>query len=524
MENSNYKIPLKKILYVNTDILEYERVRTTITGEDPRAPEVEWAPDKLSAIHCVKKNKYDVCLLDFEASHEKELETVKEIKNANSSLPIVLLTDIQSNMLIEKAKLAGASENLLKSNLDRYILEKTLRYLHQVDVNFLPDTEDKKDRIIKLTQAIGAETGEIAQEINTLLTIINGCANQLQEHIPRNNELYKYIDQIQRAVFGVDYQTQKLFAISRKNLLLPEKIDLRQVIEEMEPMFRSIVGDRASLEIHAAADVKLIKADRGLIGQAITCLIINAKEAMPAQEGQILVDIHNESTLDSENSDEISSMSRDYVCISVVDNGCGMDSNIQKHIFEPFFTTKGASKDKGLGLAKVNWIVRQSGGFINVESSPNGGSSFKIYFPIIHIKEHNPFNPNPKEKKKGSRGTVLIVEDEQSIRELIGEALSGQGYHVLEAGSSKVALSIFEAHPNKIDVLLTDVVLPFHSGPEMARAIKENFPETKIIFMSAHADLAHIRQNYHLACEGFLQKPFSLEELIQMVNQIVAAQ
>src|SRR5947209_18160617 len=321
-------------------------------------------------------------------------------------------------------------------------------------------------------EAIGRLAGGVAHDFNNLLMVIIGYTELLRENLPKDGDQRGYADAVWNAGKKATLLTSQLLAFSRKQVISPRILDLNAVLQEVDRMLPRLIGEDVQLSIIEGAELATVKADPGQMEQVIMNLCVNARDAMP-RGGKLTIETAN-LRVDSDNARRIgASGPGNFVVLSVADNGSGMDAQTQSRIFEPFFTTKEKGKGTGLGLATVYGIVKQSGGYITVESELNKGARFDVYFPaIVRSADSKPSAAVPELPARGNE-TVLLVEDEDAVRSLVREVLRGRGYQVLEAQKSAQALEICNAHPGSIDLLVTDVVLPQISGRALAQRSEE---------------------------------------------------
>jgi two-component system cell cycle sensor histidine kinase/response regulator CckA len=366
--------------------------------------------------------------------------------------------------------------------------------------------------------SIGRLAGGIAHDFNNLLGVITGYGALLKKRIPDDPRLRKYIEEILLAADRAVGLTSQLLVFSRKQVLEPRTLNLNVVVEDVEKMLRRLIGEDIQFETVFEKHLGLVKADPGQLGQVLMNLAINARDAMP-RGGRLVIETANVS-LDADYAHFHPGVEPgDYAMLAVTDTGQGMTPEIQAHIFEPFFTTKEAGKGTGLGLATVHGIVKQSGGHIWLYSEPGHGTTFKIYLPRIEgadaIDERAAV---PAEIKRGSE-TVLLVEDDAPLRELVRECLTENGYTVLEAGKADEAEQLFDRHP--IHLLVTDVVMPMASGPALAERLRSLRSGLKVLYMSGYTDDAMARHGALDEGSAFLQKPFTAEALMRKVRDVL---
>lgn len=370
-------------------------------------------------------------------------------------------------------------------------------------------------------EAIGRLTAGIAHDFNNLLTVMNGFAELLKTSLPEDQPARAYADRILSAGRRASELVGKLTAFSRRQAMQLRVLNLNEILANNEAILRQALGEGVTLEILAAPDLWPIKADASQIEQVIFNLVINARDAM-LDGGWLTIETTNVTFPEARLVRGECMPAGEYVRLLVRDTGCGMSPEVMSHLFEPFYTTKPLGQGTGLGLATVYGIVRQSEGYIEVESAPGRGTTFLIYLPRTQEVQSAPVT-RPGSEPHTPRGTetILVVEDEPAVRQLIVHALRHQGYHVLEAGDARDALSLAETHLGKIHMLLTDVVMPGMNGRELAMRVLALCPNIKVIMMSGYSGDV-IAGGDHVAPRGaWLQKPVSVFELARTVRQVL---
>lgn len=371
-------------------------------------------------------------------------------------------------------------------------------------------------------EAVGHLAGGIAHDFNNLLMVISGYCEFLLERMGSEATLRRSVQEIANAGERATSLTRQLLTFSRKEMLAPKVVDLNALVKGNLHMLTRMIGEDIEFVMIAVPEIGAVKADPGQIDQVIMNLAVNARDAMP-QGGKLTIETAN-FTCDEEYAHSHAPLTKgEYVMLVISDTGAGMNEAIRLHIFEPFFTTKG-QKGTGLGLSTVYGIIQQSGGFIRVSSEPGKGTSFNIYFPRVGATGQAIAREPSILTAKAEQGleTILLVEDESSVRNLSRQYLENQGYAVLEAADGAVAIQVCKGHSGPIHLLLTDLIMPGINGRELSRRICAMRPETKVLYMSGYTENA-LAHNRMLEEGTVLQKPFSLSALSTKVREKVSS-
>ncbi len=365
-------------------------------------------------------------------------------------------------------------------------------------------------------EAVGQLASGVAHDFNNLLTIIKGYSSLLMERDLDETDAHA-AREIQQAAERAAALTHQLLAFSRKQTLQPRVLDLNKIVHGLEMMLRRVLTENVELRIQTAADLGLVKADPVQMEQVLINLVVNARDAMP-KGGTLTIATAPRQVLQHSGEGESLMRAGSYVSLTVSDTGIGMDSATRTRIFEPFFTTKEVGKGTGLGLATVYGIVKQSNGHIEVESEPGKGAAFRISLPRVEQEVTAPRKPPMTEPKHGT-GTILLAEDEPLLRELGQTILTQAGYKILTAPNADALETFVAEHEGKIDLLLTDVVMPGMSGPELVKLVRARWPEVRVLYMSGYADdeIEDLDRD-----AGFLQKPFTPTELTEKIAEMLA--
>ncbi len=375
-------------------------------------------------------------------------------------------------------------------------------------------------------EAVGRLAGGVAHDFNNLLTAILGYAELLGSRKELDANSRQNVEMIQKAGRQAAAVTHQLLAFSRKQILQPRVIDLNTLVTDFEKILRRVIGEHIELKTRLRAGNGRVRADPNQIEQVILNLGVNARDAMLPRGGQLTIRTANV-TLDAQTAVQQAPdlTAGSYVVLEVNDTGHGMNEEVKSRIFEPFFTTKGPGKGTGLGLATVYGITKQSGGAIAVESAPGAGCTFRVYLPEeqAELEEARPKTVVPVEEPPSPADTVLVVEDEEIVRELVCHVLSAQGYDVLCAANGAEALEISGAHPGEIRLVITDVVMPQIGGLELARKLVVLRPEIKVLYVSGYSENDMSEQGILPTELEFLEKPFTPQALTRKVRDVLTA-
>jgi len=396
---------------------------------------------------------------------------------------------------------------------------KRVRLVVAQDISERRQLESQLRQAMKM-EAVGRLAGGVAHDFNNLLMVIKGHTELLLNSLDASSQITRKIEQIDRSADRAAALTRQLLAFSRLQVLQPQNINLNSIVEEMGKLLPHLIGEDIQFMIRTDEELGAVRADASQMEQVIMNLTVNARDAMP-NGGKLVIETANA------NLDQCYTQSHPlmkpgpYVQLVVTDSGTGMDAETQTHIFEPFFTTKEKGKGTGLGLATVYGIVKQSGGFIWVYSEVGKGTSFKIYLPRINQAQDHVGSPHaPAELPRGTE-TVLLTEDEQDVREIAREFLESGGYEVIEAKDGADAVRIAAQRHGKIQLLVTDMVMPGMTGQELAVRLQSEHPGLSVIFMSGYSEHAATEMADADPSVRLLTKPFSRAALLRAVGEIL---
>ena len=369
-------------------------------------------------------------------------------------------------------------------------------------------------------EAVGQLAGGIAHDFNNLLCVINGYAEMLLSDSGQGQQARMALEEVRKAGERAASLTRQLLAFSRRQVVALRVLDLNAVVADVGKMLRRLIGEDVELTTVLAPSLRRVKADPVQVEQVLLNLAVNARDAMP-QGGKLTIETANVELDGAFARPHPEARPGDYILLAVSDTGCGMDEATRGHVFEPFFTTKGPGKGTGLGLATVYGAVKQAGGHVYVYSEPGRGTTFKIYLPAV--EETAPESAPHAGLSEGPRGgeTVLLAEDEEGVRTLTRLVLQQQGYTLLEAGDGDEALRICGEHEGRIDLLISDVVMPGLGGRELADRVAAMRPGLRVLYLSGYTDDAVVRHGVLQAETAFLQKPFTVDALACKVREVL---
>lgn len=391
-------------------------------------------------------------------------------------------------------------------------------------------SEERLRRSQRLEQ-VGQLAGGVAHDFNNLLTVITGRGQRLMSRVERDSEEWYEAQQIDQAAARGASLVQQLLAFSRKQVLAPQCVQANWSVRQVQGMLKRLIGEQIKFRCELSEDLGWTMVDPVQLEQVLLNLVINARDAMP-DGGTLTVSTKNVAVAVEESDSLVGLMPGEHIEISVHDTGIGMDEETQRHAFEPFFTTKGVGEGSGLGMATVYGVVRQSGGSVVIDSSPGSGTAVHVYLPRVAAPEGQVEPPLQGgrsaviagRRRGGAQGgngapaaTVLVVEDDERIRSLLTAVLTDNGYEALVARNGAIALDIARTNDRKIDLLLTDIVMPKIGGPELAEKLLEMNPDLRVVFMTGYAEEV-ISAQMRPDDRPLLEKPFSLPEFLEVVG------
>jgi signal transduction histidine kinase len=492
-------------------------------GYQPVYERVSTAPAMQAAL---QRQAWDIVISDYEMPHFGGFEALQLLKASGQDLPFILVSAVVSEETAVTAMKAGAHDYIMKRNLarlvpaiERELSEAQTRAARKAAETALRQSEEQLRQTQKI-EAVGRLAAGVAHDFNNILTAIMGHSELLLRQLDADDPRRKNAEQIEKVTHLAAGLTRQLLIFSRKQVIEPRVLNLNAVILDTKKMLCRLIGENIEFCTLLDPAAGHIKADPGQIEQVIMNLAVNARDAMP-NGGKLTVTTTN-TILDKNHLNNFPDMDAgNYVMIAIADTGTGMSEEVKAHLFEPFFTTKPSGQGTGLGLATCFGIVKQNAGHINVHSELGSGTTFKIYFPQVQSALEPPRVHNKPTEVAGGNETVLLVEDETVVRELAVATLREKGYTVVEAVNGEEGLCQARQHGGKIDLVLTDVVMPFMSGQEMADALRTSHPDTKVLFTSGYTEDALGHHGVLLPGIRFLPKPYMTATLARKVREVL---
>jgi signal transduction histidine kinase len=492
-------------------------------GYEPVYERVWTAPAMKAAL---QRQAWDIVISDYEMPNFGGFEALQLLKESGHDLPFILVSAVVSEETAVAAMKAGAHDYIMKRNLarlvpaiERELREAQTRVARKAAEAALRQSEEQLRQVQKI-EAVGRLAAGVAHDFNNILTAIMGHSELLLRQLDAGDPRRKNAEQIEKVAHLAAGLTRQLLIFSRKQVIEPRVLDLNAVILDIKKMLRRLIGENIEFCTLLDPAAGHIKADPGQIEQVIMNLAVNARDAMP-KGGKLTVTTAN-TTLDKNHLKNFPDMGAgDYVMLAIADTGTGMSEEVKAHLFEPFFTTKPPGTGTGLGLATCFGIVKQNTGHINVHSELGSGTTFKIYFPQVQSAIEPLRVRNQPTEAAGGNETVLLVEDEPVVRELAVATLREKGYTVVEAGNGEEGLRLAQQHDGKIDLVLTDVVMPVMGGKEMADALRTSHPDTKVLFTSGYTEDALGHHGVLRPGILFLPKPYLTATLARKVREVL---
>jgi signal transduction histidine kinase len=512
------KFPLH-ILHLEDDPNDADIIRSTLEAAGI-ACAITCVENQHDYIAALERGGIDLIFSDFSLPAFDGLSATKIAQARWPNIPVILVSGTLGEELAIDSLKNGATDYVLKERLSR-LVPAVRRAMQEVEAR--AERQRLKAQFIEAQkmEVVGQLAGGVAHDFNNILAIIMGYCDLLSSDLGPDSPLRTYTEEIQQASERAAGLTRQLLVFSSKQVVQPVVLDLNDVLADLDKMLRRLIHENVEMAIFPGKQIGRIKADSGYIGQVLMNLVVNARDAMP-KGGKLAIRTENV-TLDEEHTRAHSgAIPGDYVMLSVGDTGTGMTPEVKARLFEAFFTTKAKGKGTGLGLATCQTIIQQSGGYIDVCSDLGKGATFKIYFPRVEQSLGLPAKAALTGPLPGGTETIMVVEDDPSLRHLALGILEARGYEVLSASNGQEALHVASEHSGlPISLVLTDIVMPLMGGEVMAQWLKTTYPDLKILFTSGYTDDAVIRQGVLDAGVEFLPKPYTPSILSRRVRGLL---
>ncbi|MFH0908022.1 MAG: response regulator [bacterium] len=477
--------------------------------------------ERLAAFDLINDNRPDVVLLDLSLPDSHIIETLVRFRERVHDVPVVVLMGHNDEEMAMQALRSGAQDYLVKGLIDTNVLSRTVRYA--ISRKQVEDELFRSQEQLRQTQkmdALGRLAGGIAHDFNNMLTSILGLANYTVARLGESHPCYHDVSEIVRTGHRAADLARRLLALTHQRTAMRIRaLDLNEVIREMDQILRRSLGEDIEVVTVFGERLGRIKADEGHMEQVIMNLAINAREAMP-RGGTLTIQTRNETLDDDACRSRKSLRPGDYVVLSVADTGCGMRPDVKEKAFDPLFTTKSRDKGSGLGLSTVHRIVTFFGGCIELDTEPDRGLRAIIYLPKFEEADIQKHEIEGVSAPIGSE-TVLVVEDEDTIRRLVVRMLEDVGYRVVHARHGGAALELCARYKGPIHLVISDVVMPHVDGPELLKRLRETRKEFKALFISGYTDGRVAESDPNQVGTPILAKPFSKGELARKVREVL---
>ena len=427
------------------------------------------------------------------------------------------LLEMMSNVIDQ----ADSDRKMMEHSLDKSSSEMTQLYNNLKQQTEVLLQKESQLRQSQKMEALGSLAGTVAHDFNNLLAVIVGYGELIQSKLSAGDPLEHYANSILHAASRGSDLTKQLLAFTRQQVIQPKVLNLNQTLLELRKLIERVLGETVKLHIQCEENLHPILADQGQFDQVIMNIVINARDALSSTGGAISIKAYNTSILESSQFKNVGASFNSYgpgVMIEIQDTGSGIPPEILPRIFEPLFTTKDKGKGTGLGLATVLGIIEQSQGGIQVESDVGKGTTFKMFFPMTQVQQ-KVHEVTHKELSECHNETILVVEDEPTLLDIVCESLERHGYTTIKTISAHKAIELLSQ--NNIDMLITDVIMPEMGGGLLAKTLKEQKPDLKVLFMSGYTDDAVLKHGVKISENAFIQKPFNSKQLLSKVQEVL---
>jgi signal transduction histidine kinase len=505
------------VLLIEEDDGDARFLREALDGTVGYAFNVTHVTRVSDALKTLAEHPYDIILLDLTLSDVRGTDSFLMLRARATTVPILVLADLTDETFAIRAVQEGAQDYVIKGYADERTLLRSIRYSME-RWQALSALRDSKEQLLQAQkmEAIGRLAGGIAHDFNNLLTSILGFSHMILDEAHSHPAIQGDIKEVIKAADRAAKLTGQLLAFSRKHLIQLKTIDINHIVVEMDHFLRRALGEDIEFVTILGENIGFIEADTAQIEQVIMNLAVNARDAMP-KGGRLVIETGRHTARHDEKKSHGDLKAGRYVTLSVRDTGCGMSEDVRQHLFEAFYTTKRTGT--GLGLSMVKGIVDQSHGLIDVQSDPGNGTAFAIFLPQSKAKTEE-IKPQTMANVPRGTETILVVDDEAIVRNLVARILKSLGYTILSAGSGSEAISVWEQKQGPIHLVLTDVVMPHMSGRDLVDRLKERGDGFKVLYTSGFTQdaIAHhgVTSNARL-----LIKPYTREGLAKMVREVL---
>jgi two-component system, cell cycle sensor histidine kinase and response regulator CckA len=512
------KLPLH-ILHLENDSNDAALVQSALEAGDIACATTR-VQNRDEFVAALERGGIDLILSDFSLPAFDGLSAIEIARTRCPNLPVILVSGTPGEEQAIDALKSGATDYVQKQHLGR-LVPAVRRAIQEVE-----DRTERRRLEAQLIEAqkmevIGHLASGVAHDFNNILAVIMGYSDMITSDLEPDSPVLKYAEEIQHAAERAAGLTQQLLVFSRKETVQPVVLDLDDVVTNLDKILRRLIGENIEMTIVPGKQAGRFKADPGYIGQVLMNLVVNARDAMP-NGGKLSIATSNVTLDENHARAHTGVVPGDYVMLTVSDTGTGMTDEVKARMFEAFFTTKSSGKGTGLGLATCKTIVQQSGGHIDVDTEVGKGTTFKIYFPRVEQPPDVAVKPVQTVPLSGGTETLLVVEDEPSVRHLAGDILEAQGYEVIRASNGQHALHVAREHKGSpICLVITDVIMPQMSGKVMAEWLKTTYPDLKILFTSGYTDDAIAQHGVLKSGVAFLPKPYTPVALASAVRAML---
>ncbi|MBI5724463.1 MAG: response regulator [Planctomycetes bacterium] len=511
-KNRNRQTGQLKVLLVEDNQADVELIRQGMADTPGGGLEFVLADSLARANELIRQTRFDAILLDLFLPDCRGMDTYVNMQTACPTVPIVVMTGIDDRELAIQTIRRGAQDYLVKGRINGEVISRVMQY--SIERSRL----HTQLRMIQKMEAVSRMIGGIAHDFRNQLTVIKGYCEMILPTLRDDDSIRQALDEIHQAAERAGKLTSQMSMLSKTKTGVIETLDLAKAISDLESLLRQLVPRDIELQLSIPEGPVYVLIDPGLFQQAIANLVINAGDSMP-NGGRLLIGCT--SVQENHIQDVPKGLKLPAAAVSVSDTGVGMDSKLIADLFEPFFITQSTTRTAGIGLSVVSALVRQFWGDIKADSAPGKGTTITMYFPKV-ARPQPSAEPKPAAPAsiKGSE-TILVVEDEEFVRTLMVQILTHCGYKVMQAGDGKEGLEILERLGGKIDLLLTDIVMPVMNGMELAMAAKKVIPKIPVIFISGYS-ASHIPNRMQLPSDAvMIDKPFVPRQLVMAVRHVI---